>query len=246
LSAPLSPSAETWPLPADRTDLRVVDLAQPIHAGMAGWRGTERTVMQVAELDIEHDIPGGRISGTHLTTPAHAGTHVDAARHFFPGGHSIDQYGVERFACRATALDVRRGAGEPLGGDELRALDPGIEPGDGLLLYFGFAERYEEPSYYDHPYLTADAADYLLERRINVLGVDMLTPDCPHGRRPERFDFPVHTRLLGSEVLVIENLGPGVATLLGRWFLLAFAPLRLEGSDASPIAPVALVREIGR
>ena len=235
-----------WPAPASTSDLRVVDLAQPIHPGMAGWRGSERAEVRVAELeDIQHSVAGGRISGTQLATPAHAGTHVDAARHFFPDGRSIDQYAVARFACRAVALDVRRGPGEPLDADELRTLDPGIEPGDGVLLSFGWARRYEEPSYYDHPYLTAGAADYLLERRINVLGVDTLTPDVPHGRRPARYDFPVHARLLGADVLVIENLGAGLSRLVDRWFLLAFAPLQLQGGDASPIAPIAILGDPG-
>jgi arylformamidase len=225
---------------------RVVDLAQPVGPGMAGWRGSQRAVVEIAELDIAHSVAGGRISGTHLNTPAHAGTHVDAARHFYPEGHSIDEYPVDRFVCRATALDVRRGAGEHLGGDELAALDPGLAAGDGVLLWFGWAERYEAAEYNDHPYLTGDAADYLLSREINVVGVDTLTPDTPHGRRPPRFDFPVHTRLLGADVLVIENLGPHLAELVGLWFELVFTPLQLQHGDASPIAPVALLDDPAR
>jgi arylformamidase len=230
-----------WPEPAGASGLHVVDLAQPIHPGMARWRGTQRAEVEVSELDIKHSVDGGRISGTQLATPAHAGTHVDAARHFFPNGRSIDEYDVGRFACRAIALDVRRGPGQQLSGDELRGLDPGIEPGDGVLLWFGWAEQYEQPSYYDHPYLSPEAADYLVERQVNVLGVDTLTPDAPHGRRQERFDFPVHVRLLGADVLVIENLGPALASLLDRWFLLTFAPLQLRGGDASPIAPLGIL-----
>jgi arylformamidase len=232
--------------PAGQDGLRIVELTQPIFPGMAGWRGTERAEVEIEELDIHHSVAGGRILGTYLRTPAHAGTHVDAARHFFPDGPTIDQYDVERFACRATALDVRRGSAEPLGGDELRELDPGLEPGDGLLLWFGWADRYSEPVYNDHPYLTADAADYLVERQLNVVGVDTLTPDAPHNRRPARFDFPVHARLLGADVLVIENLGPRLAKLIGSWFLLTFAPLRLQGGDASPVAPLALMEGSAR
>jgi kynurenine formamidase len=239
----MSQRVPTWPPRGASAGFRIVDLTQPIFPGMAGWRGVERAEVEVAELDIRHSVEGGRICGTHLRTPAHAGTHVDAARHFYPDGATIDQYPIERFACRTTALDVRRGSAEPLDVDELRTRDPGLEPGDGLLLWFGWAERYSEPAYYDHPFLTAEAADYLVERDINVLGVDTLTPDAPHGRRPARFDFPVHARLLRADVLVMENLGPRLSTLIERWFLLTFAPLRLEDGDASPVAPLALLDE---
>jgi kynurenine formamidase len=235
----------TWPLPRGRSDIRVVELAQPVTRDMAGWRGNERTTLDIRELDIDIDIPGGAISATQLVTPAHAGTHVDAARHFYPDGKSIDQYEIGRFVCRTVALDVRREGPEQLTAAELAALDPGILPGDGVLLYFGYAERYADASYYDHPYLSADAADYLVEKQVNLVGVDVLTPDCPAERRPQPFTYPVHTRLLSADVLIVENIGPGVATVLGQWFLLTVPPLRLEDADASPVAPLALVRESG-
>jgi len=40
---------------------------------------------------------------THLRMVAHAGTHVDAARHFFPEGESIDEYPIGRFVCRGAS-----------------------------------------------------------------------------------------------------------------------------------------------
>jgi arylformamidase len=218
-----------------------VALAQPVSKKMARWRGAERTIVDVAELDIDHGVPGGRISATHITTPAHAGTHIDAARHFFPAGKTIDEYPVARFVRRGIALDVRRDGPVALTADELRALDPGVGPGDAVLLYFGYAERYEKAEYYDHPYLSADAAAYLVDRQVGLVGVDLLTPDSPAERRPARFTYPVHSQLLGADILIIENLGPGLARLLGRWFLLVFAPIRLEDADGSPVAPVALV-----
>lgn len=233
----------TWPLPRGSSDIRVVELAQPVTREMAGWRGKERSAVDISRLDIDVDVPGGMISATQLVTPAHAGTHVDAARHFYPHGKSIDEYEIDRFVCRATALDVQRAGPEQLTAAELEALDPGLQPGDGLLLYFGYAERYADPSYYDHPYLSADAADYLVDKGVNLVGVDVLTPDCPADRRAEPFDYPIHTRLLSADVLIVENLGRGVASVLGQWFLLAVPPLRLEQADASPVAPLALIRK---
>lgn len=219
----------------------VFDLSQPVTDAMARWHGTERSVVAVDELDIDHDVEGGRVSVTHLSTPAHAGTHIDAARHFYPHGKTIDQYGPGRFVTRALAIDVRRQGPVPLGGEELRALDPGIAPGDAVLLYFGYAERYEEPEYYEHPYLGEDAAGYLVERGVSLVGVDLLTPDLPGRCRPPRFAFPVHSQLLSADILVMENLGPALAQLVGLWFLLVCAPLPLHGGDGSPVAPIALL-----
>jgi kynurenine formamidase len=50
-------------------------------------------------------------------------------------------------------------------------------------------------------------------------------------------------RLLTPDVLIIENLGPGIAQLAGRRVDIAAAPFPIEGGDASPIAPVARVTD---
>jgi arylformamidase len=226
----------------DPSAFEVVDLSQPVSAEMAGWRGTERATYSVNEVaDIAHSIPGGRISATWFSTVAHAGTHVDAARHMFPNGKSIDQYEPQRFISRGVALDVAREPGHELTVQELAAADPGIQAGDAVLLSFGFAERYTDDTYYDHPYLSPEAARYLADRQVNVVGCDVLTPDMPAHRRPKPFPYPVHTELLGSDILIIENLGPGLAKVLGRPFLFVMAPITIPAADASPIVPLALV-----
>lgn len=219
----------------------VVDLSQPITDAMAGWRGTDRAEVTMEEVPIEHSVPGARISATRLSMVTHAGTHVDAARHFFPRGNSIDEYELGRFVCRGVALDVRRAGPQELTADELRAVDPGIRAGDAVLLYFGYAERYTENAYHDHPYLTGAAAEYLAERDIGILGVDLLTPDCPAGRRETPFAYPVHGTLLAREILIVENLGPGLARVAGREFLFIMPPFTIPGADASPVVPLALV-----
>jgi arylformamidase len=226
----------------DPSAFEVVDLSQPISAEMAGWRGTERATFSVEEVaDIAHSIPGGRISATWFSTAVHAGTHLDAARHMFPSGKSIDEYEPRRFVCRGLALDVAREAGHELTVDELAAADPGIQAGDAVLLSFGFAERYTDESYSDHPYLSPEAARYLADRRVNLVGCDVLTPDQPAHRRASPFPYPVHTELLGRDIMIIENLGPGLAKVLGRPFLFVMAPITIPAADASPIVPLALM-----
>ena len=219
----------------------VVDLSQPLSEAMAAWRGTERAEVTIEEIGVDHAVPGARISATYLSMVTHAGTHVDAARHFYPDGKSIDEYELDRFVCRGLAIDVRREGPHELSVDELRAVDPGIRAGDAVLLYFGYAERYTTESYYDHPYLSGGAAEYLAERGAGVVGADVITPDRPSHRREQPFPFPVHSALLGQDVLVVENLGPGLARVTGREFLFVMPPLTIPGADASPVVPLALV-----
>lgn len=236
-AGPTPPAAALDPSAFD-----VVDLSQPVSADMAGWRGTERATFSVAEVsDIAHSIPGGRISATWFSTVAHAGTHLDAARHMFPDGKSIDQCEPRRFVCRGVALDVARGPAHELTADELAAADPGIRAGDAVLLSFGFAERYTDEAYYDHPYLSAGAARYLAEREVNLVGCDVLTPDMPAHRRPKPFPYPVHSELLSRDILIIENLGPGLKQVLRRPFMFVMAPITIPAADASPVVPLALV-----
>lgn len=221
-------------------DREVVDLSQPLSPEMAGWRGTERAEISIEEVRMEHAVDGGRISATHISMVAHAGTHLDAGRHFYPNEPSIDQYPVERFVCRGIALDVPLSGGEELTAEHLESIDPGIEKGDAVILHFGFADRYTGSGYYDHPHLGADAADYLVEKEINILGVDTITPDMPAKDRPPRFEYPVHTRLLKNDVLIVENIGPGVKKVVGRWFVFVGPPHRIVKGDASPVVPLAV------
>ncbi len=220
-----------------------VDISQPWFNGMprAKAHGTPHFWVDVIRSPSADGENVARV--THIEMAAHVGTHVDAAIHFIPGGRTIDEYPLDAFSGPGVVLDVRREGVQPLGPEELEAASPAIEPGDVVLLWFGYAERYRSPSYDHHPYLTAEAADWLLEREIRMLGVDTITPDVPGPHRQPGFDFPVHKRLLGRDVLIVENLGPGLGRLAGRRIEFRCAPFSIEGADASPIVPLARALE---
>jgi kynurenine formamidase len=217
-----------------------VDLSQPLFNGMPQAVAHGQTRFWIDE--IRTTIPTGENVArvTHLEMAAHVGTHVDAAIHFVPGGKTITEYPLEAFSGPGVVLDVRRDGVVPLGPEELEAARPAIQPGDFVLLWFGYAERYRDAAAYaDHPYLTADAADWLLDRGIRLLGTDTITPDVPGPHREAGFDFPVHKRLLGRDVLIVENLGTGLSQLAGKRVEVRAAPFAIEGGDASPIVPLA-------
>ena len=226
--------------------LRQVDLAQTISKDGALWNGTQAAEVEVEQLDIQHRIPGAEICFTRLSIVSHNGTHVDAARHFFPEGRTIDEYDLDRFVLPAVAIDARREGMVELTAAELAEAGPEIRAGDAVLIYFGYAERFGSSDYGIHPHLSTDAARYIVERGATLVGVDTLTPDLAAAGRPAGgYDLPVHNLLLGNDVLIIENLGPKLRDLLGERFLLVAVPLRIAGGDAAPVVPVALVEGEG-
>jgi arylformamidase len=224
--------------------LERIDLSQPLSNSSALWNGSRAADVAVESLAVDHHVPGAEICFTRLSIVSHTGTHVDAARHFFPEGRAIDGYELGRFVCPAVAIDARREGALPLTREELEAAGPEIRPGDAVFIYFGYAERFGGEGYYEHPYLAPAAAEHLVECGVSLVGVDTLTPDLPSVARPDDgYDFPIHSTLLGADVLIVENLGPNLARLLGRRFLLVAAPLRIEGGDASPVVPIALIEQ---
>lgn len=218
-----------------------VDLSQPLFNGMPRVSAHGDVTFWVDQLSIQTQSGVLEPRITHIEMAAHVGSHIDAAAHFVPGAKTIDQYAPDRFVGPAVVLDVRREGVVTLTAEELRNAEPAIQPGDMVLLYFGYADLFRDEAYSSHPYLSDDAADFLVERGINILGTDTLTPDMPAVHRPPGFDWPVHRRLLGHDILVIENLGPGLKEILNTRVTVATVPFRIEGGDASPITPFAII-----
>jgi arylformamidase len=219
---------------------RWIRLSQPYYNNMPHSVRVDPPSFQPKKRRVDLPTWQGETSTTHIAMTAHTGTHIDAARHFFPMAPTLDMYPDDRFVGTGIVLDVRREGPVPLDAGELRRATPGIRPHDIVLLYFGYAERFGTDAYRDHPYLTKDAAEFLVQSKVNIVGTDTITPDLPVRHRPEEYDNPVHRTLLGNDVLIIEHLGPGLKTIAGTRLTIVAFPLLIRGTDGAPSAVFAL------
>jgi len=75
--------------------------------------------------------------------------------------------------------------------------------GRAVLVHTGWGDSYwNTPEYYEnHPFLTAEAADYLKQVGVKLVGIDSHNIDDTRTR-----SRPVHTTLLGAEILIVEHL----------------------------------------
>lgn len=162
-------------------------------------------------------------------------THVDAPSHTEADGQNINTTGVERFALDAVGVDCR-------GLDSHPPIDPVALPEtniDVLVVRIGWDDHWGTETYFDHPFLTPEAAQFCVDHGYD-LAIDALNVDpTPTGNatpdEPDRFQ--VHHALLGDDQLIFENL-TGVSGLPECFELLAF-PLKLIDEGGAPVRAVA-------
>lgn len=210
-----------------------VDLAQPFDAD------AEHGSTRAPEFEQLSAASDDGVSVQWLGTSTHTGTHVDAPRHFDADGATIDDLSLDRFAGRGVVLDVERAEPGPIGPDELAGAGGTVEADDVVLVRTGWGDRYGTPEYARYPWLTADAADWLLERGVNLLGVDTRSPDRLRAMRPDDWDaYPVHRLLLPAGTLIAESLRLPERLAGERVEVFGF-PIDVRGGDGAPARFVA-------
>lgn len=209
------------------------DLSHPLDDAVTVYPGDPAVEYAPAAT---HEADGYRV--TEVRLGSHAGTHVDAPSHTEPDGRDLDDFDVGRFEFDARLVDCSgKGAREPV-----RPADLPDDAGDLDLLAVrtGWSDRWGTDRYFDHPYLTEEAAKLCADRGWSV-GVDALSVDPsprPGGDQPEPSGVPAHRALLGSDRLIVENL-TGLGACPPRFELRAY-PLPLAAADGAPARAVAV------
>ena len=208
---------------------RFIDASQPLRDGTPA-------IPPLPPVEISWLLQmsaGAPLDVSLLTTATHASTHVDAPSHAIPGGVTIDQIPPERFIRPCLVVDVDVAGDEEISADMLRSeVGTELRSGDALIISTGWGDLFGTDAYSEHPAISVDAAEWMVEAGVNIVGVDLITVDAPVSRRRAGFDFPVHRTLLGNDVLIIENLVSLRGLHSGRARLHAL-PLPLAGCDAA-------------
>ena len=142
---------------------------------------------------------------TEISMSAHCGTHMDEPAHFVAGGKTIEQLDSALFFGPAALIEMRAP-------EDLSRVPAGTER---LLIHdLGYGGLRE-----------ADA-QRLLAAGVRLIGTNNLSIAA------EEVSSAVHTRLLESEVLLLEGLWlEGLSE--GAYELIAL-PLRLVGAEGAP------------
>lgn len=165
----------------------------------------------------------------------HTGTHMDAPSHFVTGVSSIDQIPVNRFISRATLIKVAKASDELITVSEIEASGVKILEGNSIVFSTFWENELDKDYYFSHsPGLSEDAAEYLINKKVNAVCIDSPSID-----RGSDSNFPVHKLLLNKEILIVENLC-NLSKIDNQNFTLIMIPLKLSGASGSPIRAIAI------
>ena len=206
--------------------MRVIDISVPNGPGQHVYPGDPEPRVDAVRRTARGDVCNLSL----LTMGSHTGTHVDAPWHFLGDGPRLGDVSLDRMVGPALVADLRGRAAV----DRAALESVPLADGDILLCRTDNSWRWEREGFQrDFTYLTTDAADLLIARRVRAMGMDYLSI--------ERFgstDFPVHHALLGAGVFVIEGLDLR-AVEPGRYTLVCL-PLKFPDLDGAPARAVLL------
>jgi kynurenine formamidase len=112
-----------------------------------------------------------------------------------------------------------------------------VDPrGKAVLVHTGWSRHWRTDRYFEaHPFLTAEAAAYLVDAGVMLVGIDSYNiDDTDDGRRP------VHTALLGAGIPIVEHMRGLEALPLTR-FRFSAVPVKVKGMGSFPVRAYAVV-----
>jgi arylformamidase len=211
---------------------RIIDISQTLSERVPVWPGdpnVEVAVLSIAgDARLSADDPASGVSRLSFST--HAGTHVDPPAHFLPGAVTVEHLSLDVLIGPAWLAHIP-GPG-PITGGMLEAAQ--IPAGTTrLLLHTENSDRPHHAFDPDFVALAPDAAGWLLERGVRLIGVDGPSVEPYHAP-----GHPVHRSLLGNSVILLEGLV--LADVPAGTYELICLPLSIEHGDGAPARAVLI------
>lgn len=198
---------------------RVYDVTVPLAPGIPTHPGDPPL-----EIESVATLGTGPLRLSRLSLTTHTGTHVDAPAHFVDGGATIDQLALEILVGKVRVVEIV--VRERIDRKDLEAQD--LRDDLRVLLKTRMSGQMQRSEFQaDHVYLTKDAAHYLAQAGLKLVGFDYLSVDR-HGS----VDFPTHAALLGAGVVLVEGLD--LSEVEPGEYDMTCLPLRIAGGDGAP------------
>ena len=209
---------------------KTVDLSLPLTNDTQVYPGDPEPEIKVATT-IKED--GYNLH--YVNIGSQTGTHVDAPYHFLQEGETIEKVDLSYFIGTGVIVNVQgKTANQAITLSDIMPYEKDFKPGAIALFNTNWYKHEGTSQYLEHPYLSAEACEYILNKGVNTFGIDAINIDPTGGT-----EFPVHDMIAEKGGIIVENM----AFLDHVDFdepLVAFFPLKLVGCDGAPVRAAAI------
>ncbi len=211
-----------------------LDLSHTITHGMTTYPGLPGPIVcdfLSREASRGKYAPGVEFQIGKIEMVANTGTYVDSPFHRYADGKDLSGLSLEALADRdilvisavgERAVDRHAFAGKPI-------------RGRAVLVHTGWDRHWGTDRYLSgNPFLTADAADHLVEEGAAIVGIDSLNID-------DLGDLarPVHSSLLAAGIPIVEHLR-GLEQLPSSGARFFAVPPKVAGFGTFPVRAFAI------
>lgn len=211
---------------------RLYDLSHVIEHGMITYKGLPAPI--ICDFLSREDSKKNYEEGTtfqigKIELISNTGTYVDVPFHRYENGKDLSEVALERFvSIPAVVVRVSEMA---VTEDFFRNLDV---RGKAVLVNTGWSKHWRTDQYFEnHPFLTREAAEYLRDNGVRLVGIDSYNIDDTRTK-----SRPVHSTLLKEEILIVEHM-TNLERLPDKDLLFTAVPPKFKGVGTFPVRAFA-------
>ena len=203
---------------------QVYDITAPVHPGMTVYKNKEA---KMPKFTCVQDFSTAAAYETRIDIDVHTGTHMDAPLHMIPDGATIETISIQQLIGPARVLDLTHVEDRVTAAD---LADSGAKAGEWLVLKT--RNSLQEEFDFKFIFLAADGAQWCVDNGIKGVAIDAL------GVERDQAGYPTHKTLFNAGVVIVEGIR--AAEVPAGEYTLIIAPLRLVGTEASPVRALLL------
>lgn len=182
----------------------------------------------------EKVIKNDGVNIKRLNIVTHTGTHIDAPRHFYQNGITIDKLPLNKFVGEAAYLDFSNTKlGSVISIKEIVKFKDLIQSKDIVIFNTGIYQKHSQDEFNTkYPTITAEVANWLVRKNIATFATDATSVDIDG-------ENIIHKILLGANIPIIENL-TNLDKITSERVKFIALPLKIDEGDGSPCRAIVI------
>jgi arylformamidase len=182
---------------------KYIDLSHVIEQGVVTYKGLPAPIIcdyWTREESQQWYDEGTSFQMGKIEMVSNTGTYLDTPFHRYENGKDLSEILVEQTAgIEAVVIHVPFTKTLSIGAEYFNEFDL---KNKAVLVRTDWDIHWKTDAYYNgNPFLTKEAAEYLVSQNVKLVGIDSHNIDDTSGKTR-----PVHTILLKNEILIVEHL----------------------------------------